>query len=75
VPRDRLINDDRVVDTADVLLASRAVLGPITLTSDQLIRGNVAPLINAHPQPAINGEFNAADLLLITRNAMIVNAF
>ena len=61
--------------TADVLLAYRAVLGPITLTSDKLIRGNVAPLINTHPQPVINGEFNAADLLLITHNGMIVNAF
>jgi Subtilase family/Bacterial TSP3 repeat len=64
------INDDRVVDTADVLLASRAVLGLVTLTEAELARGNVAPLVNGAPQHVINDPFNVADLLLIERKAL-----
>jgi hypothetical protein len=64
------INDDRVVDTADVLLASRAVLGLVTLSDAELVRGNVAPLVNGTPQPVINDPFNVADLLLIERKSV-----
>jgi hypothetical protein len=64
------INDDREVDAADVLIASRAVLGLVTLTSDQLARGNVAPLVNGVPDTAPDDEFNIADMLLITRKAI-----
>ena len=48
------INDDRVVDTADVLLASRAVLGLVALSDAELARGKVAPLVGGIPQPAGN---------------------
>jgi hypothetical protein len=65
------INDDRVVDTADMLLASRAILGLVTLTNAELARGNVAPLVNGTPQPpAIDDGFDLADLLLIERKAL-----
>ena len=65
------INDDRVVDTVDVLLASRAVLGLVTLTNAELARGNVAPLVNGTPQPpAVDDGFDLADLLLIERKAL-----
>jgi hypothetical protein len=69
------INDDRVVDTADVLLASRAVMGLVTLTDAELARGKVAPLVNGTPRPALNDPFNAADLLLIERKALGEVAF
>ena len=64
------INDDRVVDTADVLRASRAVLGLAPLNGPEMARGKVAPLVNGTPQPVANDPFNAADLLLIERKAL-----
>ncbi len=64
------INNDRVVNAADVLIANRAVLGLVTLTSDQLARGNVAPLVNGAPATSPADVFTIADLLLITRKAM-----
>jgi hypothetical protein len=68
------INDDRVADTADVLLASRAVLGLVTLSDAELVRGRVAPLVGGIPQPVDNTPLNAADLLLIERKALgVVN--
>jgi Bacterial TSP3 repeat/Thrombospondin type 3 repeat len=68
------INDDRVVDTVDVLLASRAVLGLVTLSDAGLARGKVAPLVGGIPQPANNALLTAADLLLIERKTLgVVN--
>lgn len=64
------INDDRVVDAADVLIANRAMLGLVTLITDQLARGNVAPLVNGAPDTPPDDEFTVADLLLITRKAV-----
>ena len=64
------INDDRVVDSVDVLLASRAVLGLVTLSDAERARGKVAPLVGGIPQPAGNAPPNAADLLLIERKAL-----
>ncbi|HYQ71822.1 MAG TPA: hypothetical protein VET88_07830, partial [Gammaproteobacteria bacterium] len=63
------IDGDGDVDTADVLLASRAATGVITLDSAQLARGNVAPLVNGIPQSLPADPFNAADLLLIIRKS------
>ena len=51
-------------------IANRAVLGLVTLTSDQLARGNVAPLVNGAPATAPADVFTIADLLLITRKAV-----
>jgi hypothetical protein len=64
------INDDRVVDTVDVLLATRAIVGPDTLDSGALARGNVAPLLGGVPHPPLNDDFNVADLLLIMGKAL-----
>jgi hypothetical protein len=64
------INNDRAVDTADVLLATRAVLGMIILDGGQLARGNVAPLVNGEPQQPPEDPFNLADLLLLMRKAL-----
>ncbi len=64
------INDDRVVDTVDVLMATRATLGLLVLDDGQLARGNVAPLEAGIPNPPLVDEFNLADQLLIMRKAM-----
>ena len=63
------INGDGQVNTADVLLAVRAVLeGPSILTAAQFLRGDVAPLIGGIPSP--NGVIDLGDLLVIQRKAL-----
>jgi len=52
------------VNAADVLLAQRITLGELTPDAMQLLRGDVAP------PGALDGQINAADLLLITRKAL-----
>lgn len=64
------INGDGTVNIADVLLATRAATGLITLNDGQLARGNVAPLVNGAPQSLPTDPFNAADLYLIQRKAL-----
>jgi hypothetical protein len=64
------INDDRRVDTADVLLASRDALGLVTLSDAERARGKVAPLVNGKPGPVGSGPLSAADVLLIERKAL-----
>ncbi|MFN2338954.1 MAG: hypothetical protein ABR544_08300 [Gammaproteobacteria bacterium] len=54
---------DGVVDLADVLLARRIVLGQLTPTSEQMLHGDVAPLVDGRPRP--DGALNTGDLLLI----------
>ena len=58
-----------------VLLATRAALGVLTLSSAQLARGNVAPLVAGQPASMPGDDFNTADLLLITSKATGVMNF
>ncbi|MHB1950555.1 MAG: IPT/TIG domain-containing protein [Acidiferrobacteraceae bacterium] len=62
------LNDDGVVDDADVLLAERMALGLITPTPFQEVVGDVAPLVNGIPSP--DGVINFQDVLLIQRKAL-----
>jgi hypothetical protein len=62
------INNDGSVDTGDVLLASRFVLGTLMPDSNQLLRADVAPVINNVSVP--DGFLDAADLLIIQRRAL-----
>ena len=63
------IDNNGVVNAADVLIASRAALDLVTLSNEQLARGNVAPLVGGQPASAPDDDFNVADLLLITGKA------
>jgi len=63
------INDDGLVNAVDVLLTTRSVLGNLILSSAQLARGNVAPLVAGAPVYDPAGPIDAADLLLIQRKA------
>jgi subtilisin family serine protease len=63
------IDNNRVVNAADVLLATRAALGMMTLNSAQLARGNVAPLVGGVPDSRPDDDFTVADMLLITGKA------
>lgn len=62
------VNGDGEVNAIDVLLATRAALGIIALSPDQLLHGDVAPLLAGMPAP--DGKFNTADVLLINRAAL-----
>ena len=69
------INNSGSVNAADVLLATRAALGVLTLSAGQLARGNVAPLVGGQPASLPDDDFNVADLLLITGKATGVMSF
>jgi Putative Ig domain/Dockerin type I domain len=62
------LNEDGLVNVADILMAQRALLGEITLTSDQLLHADVAPLQSGIPAP--DNQFNLGDLLVIERKAL-----
>jgi len=66
------INDDGAVNAADVLLATREVLGLGTLSDAEAVRGNLAPLANGAPQypPVGSSDLELPDLLLIQRKAL-----
>jgi subtilisin family serine protease len=69
------IDNNGDVNAADVLLATRAALGMLTLDAAQLARGNVAPLVGDNPSSAPDDDFNVADLLLITGKATGATSF
>jgi hypothetical protein len=62
------VNEDGIVDVADLLLAQRALLGQITLTTDQLLHADVAPLLSGIPDP--DGFYNLGDVLVIERKVL-----
>jgi subtilisin family serine protease len=63
------IDNNGVVNAADVLLATRAALGLVSLDDAQLARGNVAPLVGGVPDSSPEDEFTVANLMLITGKA------
>jgi len=67
------VNADGVVNTADTLLGIQAAIGDRQLDPEQFWHGNVAPLVSDVPAP--DGEFDLADVLLITRKALGMAGF
>jgi hypothetical protein len=61
------INEDGTVNTADVLLAMRIVMGQYTPGVDASVRADVAPFNGSYPLP--DGNINAGDLVRIQRMA------
>lgn len=62
------LNGDGVVNAADVVLATQIILGERVPTAEQLLHGDVAPLIGGVPAP--DGQFNLGDLLVIQGKAV-----
>jgi len=50
-----------IVDAADVLQATRAVIGFTSLTDAEKARGNVVPLVAGQPQSTFDDEFGLPD--------------
>jgi FG-GAP repeat/Thrombospondin type 3 repeat/Bacterial TSP3 repeat len=59
------LNNDGLVNAADLLLAQQMLAGTRTPTADQLLHRDVAPLVDGVPQP--NGQFTAGDYVVIMR--------
>ena len=62
------LNGDGVVNVADALLALQIATGQIPVTSIDLARGDVAPLVNGKPLP--DGKITIADALIILQKAV-----
>ena len=62
------VNDDGVVNVADVLMATRIVTGQLIPDDDQRVRADVAPFNGSYPIP--DGQINAGDLVRIQRMAL-----
>jgi len=68
VQADGDMNNDGVVNAADVLIATRILTGQQIITSLQSLHGDVAPLVGGLPSP--DGRFDLGDLLVIQRKAL-----
>jgi hypothetical protein len=64
------VNNDGLVNAADVLLVSREALGDPVLNAAQQEVGRVAPLVNGQPAPQPGVALAAPDVQLITRKAL-----
>jgi subtilisin family serine protease len=58
-------DDDGIVNAADVLLLTRAILGQVVLAADARARVDVAPVVAGTPAP--DGRLTGADLLVVRR--------
>ena len=73
IPADGDINGDSTINVVDLLLATQIVIGLRAPTSDELIRGDVAPLNEGVPDP--DGELNVGDLVLIQQKVLGLISF
>ena len=62
------INGDGIVDVGDALLALRIAVQLVPMDPKYLINGDVAPMVNGHPQP--DGVIDVGDALLILRKCV-----
>lgn len=62
------VNGDGNIDVADLLKGYQFVFGSATPDTNELLRGDVAPLVAGQPVP--DGQFTAGDLLVIQRKLL-----
>ena len=68
VPADGDVNNSGTVNVVDLLLVTQIALGLKIPTADEMLHGDVAPLVGGVPSP--DGVINAADMLLIQRKVL-----
>ena len=68
IPVDGDITLDGIVDIRDILLAAQVLSGTTSLTPEQLIHADVAPLVSGSPSP--DGLFTTGDFVVIQRKAL-----
>ena len=59
------LNDDGQVNAGDLLIGFQILQGRITATTEQLLRGDVAPLVNGSPAP--DGTLTLGDIGVLQR--------
>jgi hypothetical protein len=59
------VDGNGVVDIRDVLRACRILLGKVIPDTHEILRGDIAPLVDGSPAP--DGGFDTGDLLVIQR--------
>jgi len=62
------LNGDGVVNILDAQKAQKIAVGKQRATAEQLLRGDVAPLVNSAPQP--NGVIDTGDVIVIQNIAV-----
>ena len=59
------LNNDGLVNAGDLLIGFQILQGRITATTEQLLRGDVAPLVNGSPAP--DGTLTLGDIGVLQR--------
>jgi len=67
------LNDDGLVDAADILIGLQILRGSITPTTEQQLHADVAPLVNGIPAP--DGQLNIGDIHIIQRKVQGLASF
>ena len=67
------LNNDGVINIADVWVGIRILTGKTALTQEHLLKGDVAPLVGGSPAP--DGIFNVGDVLVIQKKLLGLASF
>ena len=67
------LNDDGLVDAGDLLIGYRILQGQITASTEQLLRGDVAPLVSGSPAP--DGAITLGDIEVLIRKVQGLESF
>jgi len=62
------MNGDKTVDLRDALRAMQIAIGLSSPTMDEMIRGDVAPLVNGKPKP--DGKIDVADAMIMLQRSL-----
>jgi len=62
------LNGDKTVDLRDALRAMQIAIGLSSPTLDEMVRGDVAPLLNGKPRP--DGKIDIADAMIMLQRSL-----
>jgi hypothetical protein len=73
IPPDGDLNDDGLVNVGDFLIGFQILQGRITATTEQLLHGDVAPLVSGSPAP--DGAITLGDIAVLERKVQGLVSF